>query len=184
MCACDRYMAPELLNFSVERFTASDMFSFGLTIFELCMIPSQASELPSSGPSWLDLREGRVPSISTEFCERPTALSELILSCLAPEPKTRSTASACLLFPEIFAAGNRAKEFSDELLMSAPIRNPTTNVITRSASYLPSMAMIDVNLPPLSLDERDLKTPTHNNDLDFSVNPFYAYNNVNKTKNG
>jgi hypothetical protein len=52
----------ELLN-SSERHLSADIFSLGLSLYELCLVPDLDS-LPLSGQVWHDLRENRAPPIT------------------------------------------------------------------------------------------------------------------------
>jgi hypothetical protein len=99
-----RYMAPEMLNFT-DRSTASDIFSFGLTFYEMCVVPNSRANLPVQGDLWLDLREGRVPAMDTEFKTRDQAMKDLLLACLEPIPQQRATAAQLLALPELLRIG-------------------------------------------------------------------------------
>ena len=58
-----RYLPQELLN-STDRHYSADIFSLGLTLYEVCLVPD-LDVLPYSGELWHDLREGRAPPLAT-----------------------------------------------------------------------------------------------------------------------
>ena len=60
-----KYMAKELLN-SQDRYPSADIFSLGLTLYEICiaaeyrdMLMANQSVLPSEGTEWQKLRAGK-----------------------------------------------------------------------------------------------------------------------------
>jgi hypothetical protein len=56
-----------MLN-SADRHYSADIFSLGLTLYEVCLVPD-LDVLPYSGELWHDLREGRAPALSSARCE-------------------------------------------------------------------------------------------------------------------
>jgi hypothetical protein len=164
-----RYMAPELLNFD-ERQTPCDIFSFGLSLFEVCVSGSVRAVLPVSGTFWSDLREGRIPSMDTATCTRPTRLGQLVLACLVPDPRRRATASELVEMEEIIRIGLETKDSGHPVLLSAPLRAPIATRMRRSVSYQDSRMRganeeaslaidVDVLGPPLRYED-SMRTPT------------------------
>ena len=181
-------MAPEMLSFT-ERSSASDMFSFGLTFYEICLVPSPRANLPVQGDLWLGLREGRVPSMHTEFATRPAALIDLLMACLVPAPEQRATAAELLVLPDLTRVGHicmsENEESQDPILLSLPVAlaGPRGNV-ARTASFTMmqqpqlggrpvSFSRAFESVPPIDLNaceqkrqnattpNADLCTPTH-----------------------
>jgi serine/threonine protein kinase len=90
----------ELLN-STDRHRSADVFSLGLTVYELSLLPA-LDVLPYAGQLWHDLRKGTYPDISTQSgIDRPQALSSMIRSCLRPDPSCRPNATSLLHDPFI-----------------------------------------------------------------------------------
>ena len=110
------------------------MFSFGLTFYEICLVPSPRANLPVQGDLWLGLREGRIPSVQTEFATRPAALNDLLMACLAPAPEQRATAAELLVLTDLTRVGNicmsENEESQDPILSSLPVAlaGPPANV--------------------------------------------------------
>eukprot|EP00042_Codosiga_hollandica_P045875 m.472947 g.472947 ORF g.472947 m.472947 type:complete len:347 (-) comp57117_c0_seq1:89-1129(-) len=80
------YIAPELLADS-RIGPEADIFSLGITFLELV----SNSSMPSRGPDWHAIREGRIPSQLLK--SESLALSELVRWMLAPDPRNRFSAS-------------------------------------------------------------------------------------------
>jgi serine/threonine protein kinase len=105
-----RYMPPELLK-SGTKHPSADVFSLGLTLFEIAN--DQHVEIPSEGPRWHELRtEGglQLPNIKDK------ELVDLIKQITHPEEKHRQTADAILKFPKVIAAGYECDEFLRDYL--------------------------------------------------------------------
>ena len=101
------YMAPELLS-SGMRHPSSDIFSLGLTLYELAS--NLSWELPSEGPRWQELRHGaHSPDLPSS---RSPELGRLIQAMLKPDPTLRPSADVILdQAPQVKMAGNRCEEF-------------------------------------------------------------------------
>ena len=95
------YMAPELLD-SCDRFPPADIFSLGLTLYELCMTDGRLENysLPSEGISWHALREGRAECIPNRS---PVLCSIIQEKMIFPSPLLRPTSSQLLALPEVKA---------------------------------------------------------------------------------
>lgn len=87
-----RYMAPELLDQSLQRITyAADMFSLGVMIWEL----ATGLEVPLGGCElWNVLRSGKIPD--EQLLHLSTHLKSVITSLLNPNPFLRPSAAALL----------------------------------------------------------------------------------------
>jgi len=113
-----RYMAPEVLQ-SVPRQASADMFSLGISMYEVCLplppppapgmwghpqysnpLIAHGSLLPSEGPMWHRLRGGQADPLPG----RPPAIGQVIAACMAPEPGERPTAQQILALPLVHAA--------------------------------------------------------------------------------
>ncbi len=101
------YMAPELLS-SGMRHPSSDIFSLGLTLYELAS--NLSWDLPSEGPRWQELRQGsHSPDLPRS---RSPELGHLIQAMLKPDPTLRPSADVILdQAPQVKLAGNRCEEF-------------------------------------------------------------------------
>ena len=81
-CIVVRYLPQELLN-SSDRHYSADIFSLGLTLYELCCTPD-LDVLPYSGELWHDLREGRGAPLGggrSQTLVHVIAAGEGLLSC-------------------------------------------------------------------------------------------------------
>jgi serine/threonine protein kinase len=173
-------MAPELLNFG-ERQTSCDIYSFGLTLYETCLIPSPRSSLPVSGSLWMDLRQGRIDSVSTVHCARPSAIDELISYCLVIDPDKRASAAQLIELDKIRRSGELTRDVGNVVLMSAPIRNPIVARISRSTSYQQQFELkrgqsLSIECAPIATFgenfEESMKTPTT---ATYLSGPFIPY---------
>jgi serine/threonine protein kinase len=101
------YMAPELLS-SGARHPSADIFSLGLTLYELASTCSL--ELPSEGSKWQELRNGsHSPDLPRSRCPE---LSQLIKTMINPDPQRRPSADDILERLEtVKEAGNRCDGF-------------------------------------------------------------------------
>lgn len=130
-----RYMAPELLNFS-ERLPSADVFSLGLTMYELCYSQRQLDSgmigLPTEGDAWHDLREGKAPPIE----HRPQELVDIIIKCMSPEPRDRPTASSICGMKVVMKAKKTTK---DTFLTSASMKSLVQHhtILQKTDSFCP-----------------------------------------------
>jgi membrane-associated tyrosine- and threonine-specific cdc2-inhibitory kinase len=100
-----RYMSPELLMSSI-RHPSTDVFSFGLTIYEIAS--ELHFEMPSDGHRWHQLRAHNEPRLSSS---RGKELEVLVQSMTNPKQTTRPTADQILEHPNVKAAGRGADTF-------------------------------------------------------------------------
>ena len=101
-----RYMAPELLqeidsNGNIPDLTKADIYSMGITIFELMtskLAPSfnpLGIELPKNGPQWHTLRNGE-ELIRLRKCNFSNSLKTLVSKMMDPDPSKRPSAKEIL----------------------------------------------------------------------------------------
>jgi len=119
----NRYMAAELLN--VLRTNSArvvmppaDVFSLGLTLYEMCRIGQVDSCFvtpPLEGPQWHVLRNGQAERVRN----RPPDLEEAIALAMSPDPRSRPTTESLLTLGSL----EGVVDLTDEILMSA---QPTT----------------------------------------------------------
>jgi serine/threonine protein kinase len=146
-------MADELLNIPI-RLPSADIFSFALTIYEICyskeQLISNHISLPSEGPLWHTLREGNAEPVKN----RPMSLTNLISNCLKVEPELRPTAEDILLINEVrnISPGlerENGSARSDAVILSAATKISPT--IQCSSIFFPS---IDTSMNNIDMDER------------------------------
>lgn len=108
-----RYMAPEILQGHFSK--AADIFSLGIAMLEL----SCCMDLPSNGPLWHELRQGKLPEefISSEYfnsndteletktiisiAEISVELQQVIKCMMSPDPRQRATTEQLLAHPRL-----------------------------------------------------------------------------------
>lgn len=149
----NRYMAPELLQ-SNERTPALDMFSFGMTLYEICRgivenlpIEGQVREQPLAfrqrcrcnrngsrwcislvwQQGWHDLRDGR---LSPYPVQRPPEIVHMVNRLMSRDPANRPTAEDLLAMPEVAAAKDRL----DPIIAAVPERGPKRLLLNRAPS--------------------------------------------------
>lgn len=121
-------MAPELLN-SYERLPSADLFSLGLTIYELCYTRDQIEKnnviLPSDGPNWHKLRKGNPDLI----IGRPNSLTNIVYSLMNPEPSSRMSTKDIISSLDVISNN----KLPDPILLNskpAPMQRSTLNLPT------------------------------------------------------
>ena len=133
-------MAPELLNVT-ERLPSADIFSLGLSIYEMCFTLEQIQTgqllLPTDGPQWHKLREGDADPVQN----RPESMVQIIQSMLNPDYQTRPTASHILNLPEVVAMHGD----EDPALLDAPSIVLPPRVFYRSSSFQPILSVASDN---------------------------------------
>ena len=136
-----RYLAPELLETS-DRQPSADVFSLGLTLYEMCLSPGSAG-LPSEGPLWHTLRQGRAVSPAG----RPAALQAAIASAMQPNPQLRVTPSALSTLPD---AVHTVHHVDGILIAARPhVVSGAINISPRSSCNL--AGIVAANVPPLAV---------------------------------
>lgn len=100
-----RYMSPELLA-SGARHPSADIFSLGLTIYEIAA--DLQTEMPSEGPEWHFLRSTSGPTLPAS---RGEELLKLVQSMTDPSESVRPTADDILKRQKVIAAGSGCDRF-------------------------------------------------------------------------
>jgi serine/threonine protein kinase len=103
------YTAPELFSFKPFSNEASDIFSFGVVLYQLC-----TGALPWSGNGGVSLLEGKeVPNLPKNYSN---SLNTIVRACLSPLPLNRPTAKQLLqvadfyLKNEVWKPGQKAQK--------------------------------------------------------------------------
>jgi len=132
-----RYMPPELLT-SATRHPSSDIFSLGLTLYEIAM--DENVEMPSEGLQWHQLRSQNEPKLP--LCHGDD-LQHLIQSMTSPDAMKRPTA--------------------DSILENKNVKNTGHKVDTFLKNYIADVEEYDRQEEQLlALDQPDNKTPRNN----------------------
>ena len=105
-----RYMPPELLT-SATRHTSSDIFSLGLTLYEIAM--DEDIDIPSEGPHWHQLRSSNEPKLPS--C-RGDNLQLLLQSMTNPDETKRPTADTILENENVNIAGHDVDTFLQDYI--------------------------------------------------------------------
>ena len=106
-----RYMPPELLS-SVTRQPSADIFSLGLTLYEVAT--ESHVEMPSEGPDWHELRSDTGPVLPNS---RGSDLIGLIKSMTDPSEKRRPTADDILQMKKVADAGSGCDAFLRDYIL-------------------------------------------------------------------
>jgi serine/threonine protein kinase len=105
-----RYLPPELLA-SATRHTSSDIFSLGLTLYEIAT--DEQIEMPSEGQRWHQLRSSGEPTLPA--C-RGENLQRLLQAMTDPDERNRPTADTILNNENVKAAGNEVDTFLQDYI--------------------------------------------------------------------
>jgi membrane-associated tyrosine/threonine-specific cdc2-inhibitory kinase len=106
-----RYMPPELLS-SITRQPSADIFSLGLTLYEVAT--EHHVEMPSEGPLWHELRSNAAPLLPE--C-RGNELIQLVKAMTDPCEQRRPTADGILQYEHVISAGHGCDVFLRDYLM-------------------------------------------------------------------
>jgi serine/threonine protein kinase len=106
-----RYMPPELLS-SITRQPSADIFSLGLTLYEIST--EHHVEMPSEGPQWHELRSDSCPKLPTF---RGYELTQLIKAMTDPCEQRRPKVDNILLNELVVSAGHGCDEFLRDYLL-------------------------------------------------------------------
>lgn len=135
-------MALELLN-NAERLASADIFSFGLTMYELCfthrMLDADDIALPLDGPMWHVLRSGNAECVHS----RPPSLTHMIANAMAAFPEQRPSAGDLLSLSEMHENNLHA----DPTLLAAKcvgVDAPLAATLNRTASCGAFVPLSDV----------------------------------------
>ena len=100
-----RYMSLELLSGDHEDLTKSDIFSLGITFYEICL--GSDKSLPSSGPLWQALRAANIP-FEDASTATPSDMQLIIRQMMNPTIATRPTAAELLKRPQLLSDEQKA----------------------------------------------------------------------------
>jgi wee1-like protein kinase len=92
-----RYMSVELLSGDHADLTKSDIFSLGISMYEVCLGGSKL--LPSNGPEWQSLRSGSVAPLPGTSPE----LHSIIQTMMNPVYRERPSATELLTRPQLLS---------------------------------------------------------------------------------
>mmetsp|Transcript_10194 Transcript_10194/g.14964 ORF Transcript_10194/g.14964 Transcript_10194/m.14964 type:complete len:1086 (+) Transcript_10194:410-3667(+) len=154
------YMAPELLSscYNVKRDFSADIFSLGLTLYELASPPTGNWELPAEGPRWHELRNGKhVPVLDAGLASDNCNLVTLIQSCIG-DKENRPAAQTILT--EL--RRNTTASSSSKQQQSAPPNDLFLRDYICAIEALDRKTQQDYNRnrTPRTNSARDLKTPS------------------------
>lgn len=94
-------MSMELLSGDHADLTKSDIFSLGITLYEVCL---GGRRLPHSGPEWQALRSATIPVLSNT----PKDMQMIIELMMNPIYNSRPTASELLKRPQLLSDEQKA----------------------------------------------------------------------------
>lgn len=142
-----KYMCMDLLQSNINYDPSIDIFSFGMSMYELTAVPYQISELPSDGDMWQAFRDGRVPPLKV--------ISDKDLS---PKTKANIGTASLPLSPTALATSNSPvdkivtathyrsadlNQFILSCLASKPTHRPTTSALLNTQQVLKIQEFVD-----------------------------------------
>ena len=154
-----RYMARELLDWGMKNLYKCDLFSFGLSVYEVC----KGEKLPSEGEQWHELRSNAF-QVPRRIPLESTCIWELLSNALQADPAKRLTASSCINnYLNLCSSSNSSSNSSSDY-NGAMCNNTPSSVINISpaAKGLVSKLSIDTrvaNPSPVQYGTEDLITP-------------------------
>jgi hypothetical protein len=158
-------MPVELLDSSF-KYPSADIFSMGLTAYEICQAPDFTG-LPLEGESWHDLRHDRAPPL----IGRPLRLSSIIAATITHIPTERPSTTYILSLPEVLGSDS----IKDQLLINAKPNTPLSNNFSSSMSSLlgNNSLAINTDMPFVNnSDEDGVVTPIgYTNPIRFQLPP-------------
>lgn len=96
-----RYLAKEVLEGTSENITKGDVFSLGLSAYQLCRGAGRG-DLPSNGEQWQAIRRGEIAPIAGISAET----FELIRWMIHPDPKERPSAAELIASSVLLQPGD------------------------------------------------------------------------------
>ena len=96
-----RYMSIELLSGDHADLTKSDIFSLGITLYEICL---GGRTLPTNGPEWQALRSANIPMVPNT----PKDMEKIIQLMMNPVYTSRPTANELLKRPQLLSDEQKA----------------------------------------------------------------------------
>ena len=97
-----RYMSKELLSGDHADLTKSDIFSLGISLYEICL--GGVRSLPKNGPEWLSLREANFHPLANT----PDEMQRIISIMMNPSYGARPSAQELLKRPQLLSAEQKA----------------------------------------------------------------------------
>jgi serine/threonine protein kinase len=97
-----RYMSMELLSGDHTDLTKSDVFSLGISLYEVCL--GGVRPLPTNGPEWQSLRSGNFPSLAST----PGEMLRLLQAMMHPSAAARPSAHDLLKRPQLLSEEQKA----------------------------------------------------------------------------
>ncbi len=97
-----RYMSMELLSGDHDDLTKSDIFSLGISLYEICL--GGVRPLPTNGPEWQTLRSADFSPLANT----PGDMQRLIQTMMHPMANARPSASELLKRPQLLSAEQKA----------------------------------------------------------------------------
>jgi wee1-like protein kinase len=94
-----RYMSMELLLEDHHDLKASDVFSLGATLYEICL----GRPLPTNGPEWQAIRAG----VLQPFTNTPSEMEAIVRQMMQPTVPERPSASDLLRRPQLLSKEQR-----------------------------------------------------------------------------
>ena len=158
-----RYLPPELLS-SGKRHPRADIFSLGLTIYEIAT--DVQMEMPSEGTHWHYLRSSHGPTLPSS---RGDTLQKLVLAMTDPEDSNRPTADAILHIDRVHAAGQSCDHFLrdyihdieafDQMEEDRLAMDSHEDQTPRNSAYRPVMSLRSPGLSMLLTNPPNLFSP-------------------------
>jgi serine/threonine protein kinase len=98
-----RYMSMELLSGDHGDLTKSDIFSLGISLYEVCL---DGKPLPSDGDAWQALRSASMPTLSNVHV--PDEMQRIMRLMMNPSHAQRPTAIDLLKRPQLLSDEQKA----------------------------------------------------------------------------
>jgi serine/threonine protein kinase len=94
-------MSIELLSGDHADLTKSDIFSLGITLYEICL---GGRTLPTNGPEWQQLRSANIPALPNT----PNEMQKIIELMMNPSYTSRPAAGELLKRPQLLSDEQKA----------------------------------------------------------------------------
>lgn len=127
-----RYMSMELLSGDHTDLTKSDIFSLGITMYEILL----CRPLPMNGPEWQDIRAGTLAPMPH------TDMTSIVTQMMHPQAASRPTASQLLQHRELLSEQKRlmaemtkVKQANMELAAKVQMIQPVKRGLQRANTW-------------------------------------------------